>query len=284
MLLRSNKIIKSSPKPKIPEKKEDINDEKTIAYSWTLYAMREIMGMENIRNEIVNTLFPNIKNAKKMRTFDAFQQYDEPPFDDKAIEILDYCTTVLNRKKYVLFTASNIQRDENDSETHYQSFIADNKHKKLYIIDPAYTNNGPGIYEPEIACYIVKPFFQLHGYTTHFVKMTNPAQIDTNDVFCQTWSLYIALKILNTKWVNTDELVIHIPKSQTAKYNVLLNFYTEILRKVPILSNELNTLYRNTVEQNYAEINKWTNAETIVQMDATKLLFQMTADEMAKID
>lgn len=278
MMLRSNKIVTPPPMSKAVENPN--SDAKHIAYSWVLYAMREMMGMEKIRNEIVNTLFPNIKNAKKMRTFDAFQQYEEPPFDDKAVEILDYCTNILNRKKYVLFTASNIQRDEYDNETHYQCFIVDNKHKKLYIIDPAYKNDGPGIYHPEIAHDIIQPFFQLHGYNTHFVKMTNSAQTDTNDVFCQTWSLYIAIKMLNMKWAKKDDVIIKIPKSQTAKYNVLLCFYRKILRKIPGINKELNKLYRNCVEENYTEINKYTNAESVVQMDATELLFKMTADEI----
>ena len=278
MMLRSNKLLTPPPKPIIVECPTE--NAKNIAYSWVLYAMREIMGMEKIRNEIVNTLFPNIKNAKKMRTFDAFQQYEEPPFDDKAIEILDYCTNILNRKKYVLFTASNIQRDADDNETHYQCFIVDNKHRKLYIIDPAYKNTEFGIYDPEIALDIVEPFFQLHSYTTHFVKMTNPAQTDKNDVFCQTWSLYIAIKMLNMKWAKAEEVVVKIPKSQNAKYNILLCFYRKILRKIPGISKELNKLYRNCVEENYTEINKYTNAETVVQMDPTELLFKMTADEI----
>lgn len=86
--------------------------------------------------------------------------------------------------------------------------------------------------------------------------------------------------MLNMKWAKKDDVVIKIPKSQTAKYNVLLCFYRKILRKIPGINKELNKLYRNCVEENYTEINKYTNAESVVQMDATELLFKMTADEI----
>ena len=287
MMLRTNKILLPVKVSNIDDTKNSIKsskqNERSVACSWILYAMREMMGMEHVRKLIIKTLFPNIKNSRKLRTFDAFQQYDHPPYDDKAVEILDYCLSIIDKKKYVVFTASNIQKNSKDDETHYQSFIVDNKRKKLYIIDPSYNPNTPsgyGIYEPEIAIDVIMPFFKLRKYETNFIKMTNPAQTDTNDVFCQSWSLYITLEVLNMKWNKSGELIVPIPKSQKAKYNTLLKFYHKILKKVPEICKELNQLYCNIIEENYSEISKWVNVETIIQMDATKLLFTMTSDEI----
>ena len=38
----------------------------------------------------------------------------------------------------IVFTATNVQRDEDDFETHFQTFIVDNDDKIVYAIDPAY--------------------------------------------------------------------------------------------------------------------------------------------------
>ena len=86
--------------------------------------------------------------------------------------------------------------------------------------------------------------------------------------------------VLNMKWNKSGEVIVPIPKSQKAKYNTLLKFYHKILKKVPEICKELNQLYCNIIEENYSEISKWVNVETIIQMDATKFLFTMTSDEI----
>ena len=61
----------------------------------------------------------------------------------------------------------------------------------------------------------------------------NPAQTLTEDVFCQSWTLYILLEVLaagiSNSTLEMDEILINIPKKQIDKYEILLNFYKQIL-------------------------------------------------------
>ena len=293
MQLRSNKrlstaLVVEKPKkiPKTTTSNVSKQNEIQIANSWVLYAMREVMGMEHIRNQIVKTLYPNIKNAKYMRTFDGLQQYDEPPFDDKAEEILDYCDEIIDYGKYVVFTASNIQEDAEDHETHYQTYLVDNKNQRVLVINPAKdpeSDDGFGIYKPQVTYEVIQPFFEMQEYDVEYVNMTNPAQISMDDVFCQSWSLYILLQVLNMKWRSSKskDLVVSIPKKQESKYKLLLEFYKDILRKVPDISSELNLTYIDSIEQNYNDIKQsGINVEKILHMDAANLIFEMTTKDM----
>ena len=168
---------------------------------------------------------------------------------------------------YVIFTATNLEeyrtKDQGkDNETHYQMFIIDNTHKTLFVIDPALkSNKKSGIYVPQVALEIVIPWFKDHDYKTGFIPLSNPAQTDDSednaDVFCQLWSLYILLKVLDqgdhTRKAVSDQgdhhkdgshkfsgITVKIPKGQTKRYEILLEFYKRILTEIPSVGTVLN--------------------------------------------
>lgn len=247
-----------------------------IAVSWVILAMRDIMGRESVRNNIITKFVPEIPNATHMKTFDAFQQYKTAPYTNKQNKILKYCEKIIKLKNKVVFTASNIQQNATDIETHYQSFLVDNTDKKLYVIDPAKPKIGYGIYEPMITYETLQPFFESKGYTVQYIELSNPAQTKTEDVFCQSWSLYILLDILRNGIHR-----VQIPKSQLKKYEVLLDFYKNVLLDQNI-ANELNETYIEyiTNKRNKKEIMTNGNFDHIMQMNPVEIIFNMKPSDM----
>jgi hypothetical protein len=260
---------------------------KKIAISWALEAMKNVLGYEDVRNAIIKTFFPQIENAEEMRTFDAFQQYETPPFIDKAMEITDYCEDIIEDdqvKGIVVMTAANIQDSAKDRFTHYQSFIIDKHLKRVYAIDPASKENGVGIYEAAITETVVLPIFRAHDYACNFVSLTHPAQTNKGDVFCQTWTLVILLKALEKMYKHTNKYIgvidIPAPRPKIKKYQILLDFYKDILRKVPDVKRELGIEYLGVLNANKAYISEHCKFEKIVDIDVCDLFLSMIAEEI----
>jgi hypothetical protein len=251
--------------------------------SWVLHAMKIILGDESIRQQILLHYHPKLHhgNITKLRaignkqnhikTFNAFIE-PEKTRDDKFEKIRAFLRAVVTLKGTVVFTAANVQLDEDDAETHYQTFIVDNDAQKVYMIDPANDRSvdkndkkykksktilvsGQGIYYAQVAHEIIKPFFEENtDYTVELVQLLYPAQIIENDVFCQSWSLYILDKLLESDDYKTTE-VVDIPNAQINKYDTILGFYKRIVRDVPNLAEYLIAEYVGEIE-NCSECNQ----------------------------
>ena len=120
------------------------------------------------------------------------------------------------------------------------------------------------------------PFFENKGYTTQFIRLKNPSQTIEDDVFCQSWSLYILLQVLQ-KSKNNDfnKISVDIPKSQLDRYTVLLNFYKDIATNIPDVKQILNEEYVSAL--NSAREPGYTKINNIIASD---LLLTMTPQEM----
>jgi hypothetical protein len=251
------------------------------AISWLLHSLKIILGDEGIRRYITLFYYPEIKNRTKklMRTFNAFIQKGKTR-QDKIDKIKKFCSEILQNKDITIFTATNIQRDNFDNETHFQSFILDNNNKKIHIIDPAYDNkkeNNAGIYMAEVAHEVIIPYFQSEGYSIVFIDLSTPAQISEGDVFCQSWSLYILLqKLKKNEYIHNTSF--EIPEKQIDKYDMLLEFYKQIFTDMPELGTNLLTEYQEEIKQ--AEGLKMTEKETYLRFDPIELLLDMTKYEM----
>jgi hypothetical protein len=262
---------------------------KKISISWALEAMKTVLGYEDIRNMILEHYFPQIENPHEMRTFDAFQQFENPPFIDKAMEITDYCEEIIEDDGVtgiIVMTAANIQLSEDDNLTHYQSFIIDKDAKTVYAIDPAAKENGVGIYEAAISETIVFPIFRSHDYDCQFIQLSHPAQTNKGDVFCQTWTLVILLKALEKIYKKNNKKkfigVIDIPgpRPKVKKYSMLLEFFKDILENVPEVGRELAMEYLEVVNMNKRDISQYCCFEKIVEVDVVELFGLMTAEDM----
>jgi len=254
------------------------------AISWLLHSLKIILGDESIRRYIILFYNPKITNSGKkyIKTFDAFVEKGETR-EQKAEKITEYCRGIFQKKGVIVFTATNIQVDKFDNETHYQSYIVDNNNQQLIVIDPAYDStkeNNAGIYMAEVSNEVVIPFFQSKGYTIHFINLTSPAQISAGDVFCQSWSLYILLqKIKKSEYV--QNIHFEVPESQLDKYDMLLQFYKQIFNDMPELRDNLKTEYEAEIMESRgpsAPASK--EKESFLSVDPADLLLSMTKYEM----
>lgn len=257
-----------------------------IAISWGIEAMKTVLGYEDVRNEIIKHYIPQIENPEIMRTFDAFQQYNIPPFNEKEMEITKYCKNIIKDDSItgiIVMTASNIQESINDMLTHYQSFIINKRTKHVYVIDPAskQSGNGNGIYEAVVAKTVILPIFKLNGYTCEFVRLSNPAQTNKGDVFCQTWTVIILLKALYIFKDNKIDIIeIPSPKPKINKYKLLIDFYKDILIKIPKVSFELKNEYLELININKTNISEFCSLSKMQEINVTDLFLSMTPEEL----
>lgn len=277
---------------------------KEDAISWMLHSLKIIIGDESIRQEILLHYHPklhrgNIVSLKKIGrrkhhvyTFDAFVK-PEPTFEEgleiKKNEIRHYLSEIVKMDGVVVFTATNIQQHEADFETHFQTFIVDNDRKIVYAIDPAYDKTvskpnkkkkilaaNQGIYYAEVTHEVIKPFFEENhaDYDFQMTPLSHPAQIAFDDVFCQSWSLYILISVLDK--MEKDEFIgeIQIPETQIEKYDVILGFYKRIFRDIPELKNYLKPEYVGEITDNYGK------KSTLLKAIPDKILMQMSKEDM----
>lgn len=251
------------------------------AISWMLHSIKILLGDESIRRYIILFYNGHMKNRseKDIRTFDAFVADGKKEL--KIQEIITYCESICKRKGVFVFTATNIQRNKFDNETHYQSFIVNNTVKKLIVIDPAYNRNKAGIYVAEVATEVIMPFFKDKSYKTHFVDLTTPAQICEGDVFCQSWSLYLLLhKLQNNEYI--ESLEFEIPESQLDKYDMLLDFYKQIFTDICELHDNLRVEFVGEITNARGpNAPKKIDKEAIAGFDPVALLLDMTKYDMA---
>lgn len=250
------------------------------AVSWMLHALKILLGDESIRRYIILYYFPRFANSSKkcIRTFDAFVEVGKKRAD-KANEILRYCNRMSTKPGTVVFTASNIQRNRCDNETHFQSYIIDNDLKRLFVIDPAFDSRA-GIYTAEISHDVIVPFYTRKGYDTCFVSLSTPAQINVDDVFCQSWTLYILLAKLHR-----DEYKINsrfdIPHDQLDKYDMLIAFYRQLFTDMPELGENLRIEYEGEILESRGpnrllKIEK----EALLKFDPVTVLMSLSKYEM----
>ena len=256
------------------------------AISWMLHALKIVLGDESIRRYIILYYYPTISNSSKkcIRTFDAFVESAKKR-EEKANEIRKYCNKMCRKPDIVVFTASNIQRTKCDNETHFQSYIVDNNLKKVCVIDPAYDSsrhNNEGIYFAEVSNDVIMPYFERKGYTTEFVSLSTPAQIDAGDVFCQSWTLYILLERLKQNEYITSN-IFDVPKDQLDKYDMLLSFYRQIFTDMPELCENLQVEYEGEILESRGP-NRLTKLEkeALFKFDPVELLMGLTKYEMKK--
>jgi hypothetical protein len=254
------------------------------AISWLLHSIKILLGDESIRRYIILKYNPQVTNQSKkcIRTFNAFVEKGKTR-EDKATKIIAFCDEMSQRKNTIVFTATNIQKDKFDNETHYQSYILDNDAKKLLIIDPAYdkTKEGKaGIYMAEVSSEVIIPFFQAKGYKTQFMDLSTPAQVCDGDVFCQSWSLYILLQKIKNNEYNKN-ISFRIPQDQIEKYNMLLEFYKQIFTDMPELCDNLKTEYEAEIlESRGPRAPTKVQKKGILAFDPIDLLKKMTKYEM----
>lgn len=216
-----------------------------ILDSWILHALRDTMEDDNVRNNI-------LKDRLSSKSNDIVYGQTINAFDDESAymkEIENMATKAKNmRKKYYLFTVSNLY-DPKSYETHFQTFIYDKPNNTLYTIEPSM-----GLYNDSAIRYTRYIFWDvMNGVTVSQVKLTDACQRDDNDVFCQSWSLYLQLlkmeNILEGKGGS-----IFIPQDDDDRFEVLFEFYKDNMKRI---CKKLNENFNILIDTN--ELNNYLN-------------------------
>jgi hypothetical protein len=238
-----------------------------VTVSWVLYSLREVLGYEHIRTSILKNELVYAKSPSLIYGPTFAQEYNPE-------NLKSYLSSILKLKnKRVLFTASNLP-DLQTQETHYQTYIVDTSNKTVLMIDPARKVSGKGIYPPIVSREVVRPYFENAGYTVSWIDTSSACQIKLHDVFCQSWSLYLQIQAtLN------PGLRVEIPKSQKAKYELLLNFFHKIIAYPDVcleLQNEFKALIKDTKPHVITAVEK----KYMLVQDPCLILRQMTPSDM----
>jgi len=235
----------------------------SVTVSWVLYAIRETLGLEDVRNMILKNKTNN-DDIEYGPTFTLSNTYD-----DIYKTVLDFIRD--STKQYMVFTANGSVRFNkkkrvrytNDLESHYLSFIVNKTDKIVLMVDPARDNGKPGIYNPYIGIKLA-PFFKNLKFDVKWLHLSNPCQQKYHDVFCQSWSLYLTIKWFEWLGFIND---VTIPNSQNEKYSELLRFYKNLLCYSKF-KEELIESYNKSIENHtdYDELKKYNPCEILKNM------------------
>ena len=241
---------------------------KELFNGWILHSMKSTIEDQNVRNEILEkqlTKFSNLNNVVFGETFEG-----------KVTKINKYLSDKIGENnKIILFTISN-RPDPKTGETHYQSFILDNKNKNLVAFDPARTTKGEGIYSAYAAetveNYIKtkKSDYEFIWYVpSHTCQSSSSSKLKNktyDEVFCQTWSLYLQIKYMENLLSGKKDLV-DIPSSNKGKVLLLLNFFKTVVT-YPITRKTLNDEYNVSINH---QISMEENPLNQIKKDLEKL-------------
>lgn len=248
-----------------------------IVGSWVLDALRRVMGLEDIRNDILHKQLKSYKHICYGKTFGS---------ETKKTTLMQYLEEIIVAKndcQFLIMTATNMALR---GETHYQVFIADYSNNKLWVIDPSSVKKKAGIYAPFIALETIMPFFKEKGWETDFVNLTNPCQTTEDDVFCQSWGLFLVLEVIPKlkKQQKDTSIQIQVPRSLMTRYKKLIGFYHKFL---PLLCEDLKETYQQTIKSSRDLVKEAKNKkekEEIVryylQFDPCKELQSMNAIDL----
>jgi hypothetical protein len=199
--------------------------------SWVINSIRNTLGEQDIRNDVISKLVELPANVVLGETLVLL--YKETGSKDKQVsnykaKVTKYINKITAPKeadKIYLFTVANPPEGEDAPETHYQTIILNNVEKKVYYIDPAHTEKGEeGIYAPHAVNNLIHPNLHAKGYSEEWLPVTHAAQTTEKDVFCQTWSLYLLVQGVQL----LPGQKITIPSRVKNRYQVLINFWKGI--------------------------------------------------------
>ena len=240
-----------------------------IISSWVSYSMRQVMNNENIRNIILANFIQGSPNIVFGKTFEA--KY-------KLSDLRIYLEQISTDGKIHLFTVANLP-DKLSGETHFQTFILLNASKTIYAIDPARTKKGEGIYGAYAGEYVLQ-FFNTKKYITEWNPVSYACQTCKEDVFCQSWSLFLQIKMFLMLESGSKLPQVCIPRGLGNRYQLLLDFFKNIVL-IPEVATELKSRFKYDMKNIAIDHLSKTEVDTIVkQVDPAAFLLTMDNEEM----
>jgi len=224
---------RSRTRTRARSKSKNSPEDKASTISYVLYSLRALMNEDDIRARVLTSFLKQVPDIAIGKSFS---------YNYELESLNAYLEEILESPTRVLFTAANLTQKVG-GQTHYQTFVVDNTHKTLLMIDPSRNYaTGKSVWDPKIAKKVVEPFFKEKGFTTEWLNTSAACQVKQADVFCQSWSLYLQIQAILMRGEPID-----IPVGQDEKYEILLDFYKKILED-PHTCGELEYAYRAYVK------------------------------------
>jgi hypothetical protein len=184
--------------------------------SWILFTLRDTIATSAVRHIILKKFLTSIEGVSFGKDFNTPKEWATYEAD---------LTKVLGESGIVLFTASNFP-DDTTGETHFQTYLVNPSKKTLLMIDPARKPSGAsGIYAAAASEKRIKPFFEKNEYSVDWILTESTCQSSSQDIFCQTWSLYLLIETFNTLLGDEPRPKLPIPRNQMGRYALLLDFF-----------------------------------------------------------
>jgi hypothetical protein len=252
--------------------------------SWASFVLRTTIGTEEIRNNILNNYLKNIPNASNIEYGPTFTVgVPKKKVYNFLNKIISYMKN--NEDKIVLFTCNSNFGTASKKliETHYQTFIIQTRSRRITMIDPSRLRDKIGYYGPWAAMFVfyyIKA--RVHDTKFYWLNLSQPCQVkyskndEDADVFCQTWSLYLQIQALLQN-ANT----INIPYNLSDKYNLLMNFYIQLL-DTPEFRAELITRWNgknNDLDENKEYLTK-EQLDNYKKLDILQIVKNMTGEDL----
>ena len=244
-----------------------MSEDELNARSWVLYALRRVMGYEDVRAKILKEYLKNVPGITIGRTFSTSENTLEDIFR-YVISLLDTPGTTLFTSANLVPTKEALKHVQGVFETHYQTFLLNPTQKTLRMIDPARPSaSTPGIYNAGISQHL-EMFLTRLGFTCTFANIQGACQRSSADVFCQSWSLLLQIyEVLNTPGKKT-----RIPDDKKQRYTLLMNFYHTI---TPIICQDLIKEYSDMKKEKLSGF-----IPKYQKMDPCVLLKNLTLSEL----
>jgi len=249
-----------------------------VVFGWLLLALREAMGDPVVRTAILEHDLGTHRGIEFGKTF-------EYGFTLKQLEKYLETIVVKTGLHYLLFTAQNLP-DKTSRETHYQTYIVDYRDKKVWVIDPARTPTGKGVYFAYISEDVVIPFFQRHGWSTAFAPTSSACQKGKRDVFCQSWSLYLQIEFMKRLLSTGTVQELPIPGRKEERYPLLVAFFQKAL-SIQLVCDQVTVSYQHLIRTHRDLVRGLESAQqkkairqSYLALDPCELLEKMTVQDL----
>ena len=182
----------------------------------------------------------------------------------ERLQILDQFVEQINiipKNKIILATATNFPEG---GETHFQTFIIDQKNRIAYAIDPSREDDGESLYEP-IMVTDLKQKLKKYGYTTVWAPTPTTGACQRyvsekimgeerryKDVYCQSWSLLSQIDYANKYLAGkplTKKYAMQLPADDESRWMYLLDFLKSVSK---LYCDEFIKSYKRTLK-NYKD-------------------------------
>lgn len=219
------------------EEEKIVSKEREIIFGWIWLAWTEVLNDSSIRKEIIS-VYCNDPSLYIGPTIEEFENYSQVG----RILRTEITNAISQGKTSAIFTIPTLA-DEN-GELHYNNlYLHFGKPMRAIILDPSYPLGPYDV--TKIHHYPIKDELEELGITKFgYPEIEETCQIDVDDVFCQTWSLFMTAEYvckgkesLGFRFHGNDKKTIQ------ERYQVLHDFILQVIQ-IKSVQTKLDKIYK----------------------------------------